>query len=259
MKKVTIGLCSLLPMFLSACADIGPDIEAQEDPNAEAESAEPLRLGASFKTQSGGKVDIYQDSDDGIIISIVEPAMSNETIASYQRGKSDFVDLYTGLTGQRDVPEDVVKMNRIFLKQRAQANAAATPQTEDTANLADAPSRKVLSLERKDVLENEFVAQYCNCPGCSYTYCWPNQKGMRIHTGWHYSSTSYAYAVNGTITHRIDRKKFLGKWKTLFENTVPAGYLSYLDRTADGFQDNMRTGVWNADGDTYHLAIYGIL
>lgn len=257
MKKVTIGLCSLLPMFLSACADIGPDIEAQEDPNAEAESAEPLRLGASFKTQSGGKVEIYQDSDDGIIVSIVEPAMSNETIASYQRGKSDFVDLYTGLTGQKDVPEDVVKMNRIFLKQRTQANVAATPPKENTEKLADTSSRKILELERKDMSTDGFL-RLCGVPGWSYNFCWPNSTGTRSHEQWAYSSHTHAYAVNGTITHRIDRKKLFGKWKTLLENTVPAGHLSSLDRIANGIQDNMRTGVWNADGDTYHLAIYGL-
>jgi hypothetical protein len=81
-------------------------------------------------------------------------------------------------------------------------------------------------------------------------------SGSCDHGQWCFSVHTAAYTVSGTITHRIDRYHF-GNWRTQLANTVPVGYLSTLDRRAVGIKDNMRGGVWDADGDTYHLSVYG--
>lgn len=275
---------ALLPL---ACASAGDPVSDGQSPSGvETASADSLTTGASFQTTGGGKVDVYIESDGGLIVSIVGPGMSDETVAAYRAGKADLVDLYLGLTNQAEVPAEVEQMNALLVERRSQAANGESAQVDPAAagvtpaaapagaqariqshaavaslsgsqQAVAGPSRSVESLAPTSMTTAQFTTNYCGTSDWSFANCWTNVTDTGYHGQYCFWMNTTAYSIAGTITHRIDRHIW-GKWRTQLSNYVPAGYLSVLERYANGLQDNMRGGVWDASGDIYHLTVYGL-
>ena len=62
---------------------------------------------------------------------------------------------------------------------------------------------------------------------------------------------SYVHSYRGSVTHRLRRKNTWGKWKTLYSQTVPEGYISYLNNSTM-VKYTHESRVYNAGGDGYH-------
>jgi len=272
MKKLLFVGClvaSAVPLVACSGASTPEDgtfgataVESAEEASAEEEIVQR----ESFKTLDGGDVEITLDADGGITVSILEPGMSKQVFADRAAGRADLVDLYLQLTGEADVPDGILEINRHYVAAQArfqarQAEATGGEELELVQGAADdiaRPAAGGLSLDQLDLSESEFIDSYCDADRWDYLHCWPGITGTAYITGTVFSLTTDAYAYRGSIYHRIQNKKALGSWKTRHSNTVPAGYLSQLERVSDGLFGNMRGGVWEADGDGYHLSIYGL-
>lgn len=259
-----LALCCVGLVGCGAAAD-------GEDDNAAAESDSPDELDdvvrtERFETRNGGLVEVTLESEGALNLSIVEPAMSQAVLEAYAEGRADIVDLYLDLSGEFDVPSGILEMNELYLAAQAAADSTEIEEViaEETfepthvphaLDIAGAPDlvRADTTLERIDLSESAFVERYCIAGW--YLHCWPRVTGTGYIQRKAHMMITHAYAVQGSILHRIQTKATFGKWKDRLSNVVHAGYLSYLYRND---RANTRGGVWDADGDVYHLSIEGI-
>lgn len=265
-KSLSKSVATLPFLFaIAACSTAIPE-EGQDEQGSDVVDS------AMFLTKDGGEVNITLEESGAVNLSVVEPAQSKQIMADYANRKADLADLYVGFTGNSDVPEDVQRMNRAYqaaLAANDEAKAATEAEEGEMSDAIDAKGQAdvlteatsgALALTKVSLTREQFIQDHCRDLNSKYYYdrCWPNCTGTWSHEGYHYSMHTQAYSYRGTVTHKLQRDPPFGGWETQSWNTVPQGYLSTLDRTAKGLNDKMRGGVWDASGDGYHLAMWGV-
>ncbi len=133
----------------------------------------------------------------------------------------------------------------------------AADEVFDREEIAEAPQLANIGQSRSGLSATDFAATYCPS-GWGYMYCWTSRTGNASVTRTTLSMYTYlnTYA-GGSVQHILEYQNVFGNWVTYVNNTVPAGFISYISRS--GIWTTRRTRVTQASGDSYHVSIYGTI
>ncbi|WP_438013560.1 hypothetical protein WMF18_21745 [Sorangium sp. So ce315] len=212
----------------------------------------------SLRLEDGAEIRFFEPEEGSVIVvstgEVLEPLKGQPPVAVYE-----------ALSGQAAPPALIAAQARVDEARLAAGprRAAEGPEVEIEEALPAPQARAAegLGTAAQAMSAASFQASYCNSTSYDFNYCWTDSSVGRTVT---ISSVAkihvHADATVGSIQVKVSRKKGLGSWKTVFNQTVStAGALDvteYTD-TENGKYEVVVSSVSAAD--VYHLAVHGDL
>ena len=214
----------------------------------------PIHLLASAQLGDGGSLEIHEPTPGEMVaIYVGKEASYGELFGGLDRGTVSYAELFRTITG-REAPPEVSQAEARLVeaksRMRVEDRIAADQENASAAPLAN------IGQSRSSLSASAFTASYCPS-GWGYLYCLTSQTGNTTVTRTTISMYTYLNTTSGSVQHIMEYQNIFGNWVSYVNNTVPAGFLSYISRS--GVWTTRRTRVTQAAGDDYHLSIYGTI
>ncbi|WP_437961734.1 hypothetical protein WME76_20245 [Sorangium sp. So ce119] len=212
----------------------------------------------SLRLEDGAEIRFFEPEEGSVII------VSTGEVLEALKGQPP-VALYEALSGQAAPPALIAAQARVDEARLAAGprRAPAQPEVEieEAPPAPQARAAEGLGTAAQALDAAGFQTAYCNSSSYDFNYCWTDSSvGRTVTINSVATFHAHADATVGSIQMVVSRKKGLGSWKTLFNQTVST--VGALDVTGYTDTDNGKYEVVISSvsaSDVYHLAVHGDL
>ena len=249
MFKKCLWLTSLVGLALLAAAC------EMVDEDADVEESMPQHLLTSVELADGGRLELHEPIPGELVaIYVGREAEYGVVFEDLERGALTHVQVYEALSGQK-APAALVEAEARSIAARANLpEDAVVTSSFDAPSVAARSTTNGIGSSRAALSASDFIADYCPS-GWGFLYCWTSRTGSGSVTRTSLSMYTHLNAYDGQVVHKMEYENIWGNMVTYVSNVVPEGYLSYISRS--GLWTTRKTSISQADGNGYHVSIYG--